>query len=105
MISLTKSKRQMNGPFRSGSRAKGYRSSNIATDYSRETNMIRIALAGLITAAAAGSALALIPAHQATELAATRHETVIAKTETWSAVSPLTVDECIDDACTMTISN
>jgi hypothetical protein len=67
--------------------------------------MIRIALAGLITAAAAGSALALIPVHQATEFPATRHETVIAKTETWSLVSPLTVDECIDDECTMTVSN
>lgn len=67
--------------------------------------MIRIALAGLITAAAAGSALALIPAHEATWLPVTSHETVIAKSETWTLVSPLTVNECIDDACTMTVSN
>lgn len=95
----------MNAPFRLGSTAGGYRSSNIATIFLRERHMIRIALAGLVTAAAAGSALALIPAQQIAWFPEFGKETVIAKTTTWEIVSPLTVQECLDDACTMTISN
>jgi hypothetical protein len=98
-------KRQMNGSFRFGSASRGYLRA-IEFELLRDSRMIvRIAFATLLTAAAAGSAFALIPAGQVTAIADTARETVIAKTETWSLVSPLTVAECIDDECTMTVSN
>jgi hypothetical protein len=104
-IPSTNSKRKMNGSFRLGSEAFIYSPPNIATNFLREKQMIRIALAAVISAAAAGSALALIPAEQVTSINDTRNETIISKTETWSLVSPLTVEECVDEACTMTVSN
>jgi hypothetical protein len=64
-----------------------------------EDNMItRLALAALISAAAAGSAFALIPAGEATRIG-TANETIIPKTQAWEVINTLTVEECATETC------
>jgi hypothetical protein len=61
--------------------------------------LARLVLAAALAIAAAGSAPAVIPSHQATTLADPRNETVIEKNQTWPAAQPIIVDTCASRNC------
>jgi hypothetical protein len=59
----------------------------------------RLTLASLIGLAAAGSALALIPAVQVTGIASSANETIIEKNQYWPVLGPVTVEPCATESC------
>jgi hypothetical protein len=61
--------------------------------------LARFVLAAVLAIAAAGSAPALIPGHQATRLAEPRNETVIEKNQAWPVFGPIIVEECANETC------
>ena len=64
--------------------------------------MKRTTLYLLIALASAASALASVSPKDATEIAPTPgHETVIEKNQAFPLVGPLTVQECLNEDCTL----
>jgi hypothetical protein len=64
-----------------------------------EKMIARFALAALIAASAAGSALALIPEAEIVSLDSTANETIIPKTQDWQLINTLTVEDCRTATC------
>jgi hypothetical protein len=69
-----------------------------------EKMIARIALAALIAASAAGSALALIPDSEFTAIEAYANETIVTKSQSWHLIDTLTVEECLTETCEDTAS-
>ena len=67
--------------------------------------MTRTTLYMLIALASAASALASVSPKEATSIEpATRNETVIEKNQAFPLVGPLTVEDCLNEDCTLTRS-
>ena len=65
--------------------------------------MKRTSIYLLIALASAASAFAAVsPSERTAFQPETRHETVIEKNQAFPLVGPLTVEECLDEACTIT---